>query len=41
MDELDPADYLFDDPHTEPAPTAWLEAVMALPVRDDHGLVMG
>lgn len=37
---LDPADYLFEDPGTEAVPTAWLEAIFALPVRERHEFVM-
>jgi len=40
-EELDPASYLFDDPQTETVPTAWLEALYALPIHDDADLVMG
>lgn len=39
-DELDPQSYLFESPNTEPVPAGWLEALYALPVHDDHGLVM-
>jgi len=37
---LDPADYLFDSAETEPVPTAWLEAMFAMPVQERHSLVM-
>lgn len=37
---LDPADYLFDSTASEPVPTAWLEAVFAMPVQERHSLVM-
>lgn len=37
---LDPADYLFDSAASEPVPTAWLEAVFAMPVQERHSLVM-
>lgn len=37
---LNPADYLFDSAASEPVPTAWLEAVFAMPVQERHSLVM-
>ena len=37
---LDPADYLFDSAASEAVPTAWLEAVFAMPVQERHSLVM-
>lgn len=38
--EIDPKNYLFEDSLAEAVPTGWLEALYALPVRDDHGLAM-
>lgn len=37
---LNPADYLFEQSEAEPVPSAWLEALFAMPVHEDITLVM-
>ncbi|KZE90526.1 hypothetical protein [Microbacterium sp. TNHR37B] len=37
---LNPEDYLFDRSEPEPVPSAWLEALFALPVRENTTLMM-